>query len=57
MTSGPIGDRCQFGPNVTTRTAEHSFDAVRRARDLQYNLPVRIGNDVWVVETASVTSR
>ena len=43
-----IGDRCQFGPGVTICTAEHPLDATQRARGLQYNLPVRIGNDVWV---------
>jgi galactoside O-acetyltransferase len=43
-----IGDRCQFGPNVTICTAEHPLDADQRARGLQYNLPVHIGNDVWV---------
>ena len=43
-----VGDRCQFGPGVTICTAEHPLDAAQRARGLQYNLPVRIGNDVWV---------
>ena len=43
-----IGDRCQFGPNVTICTAEHPLDAGLRAQGLQYNLPVRIGSDVWV---------
>lgn len=43
-----IGDRCQFGPNVTICTAEHPLDAEQRSQGLQYNLPVRIGNDVWV---------
>ena len=43
-----IGDRCQFGPNVTICTAEHPLDASLRAQGLQYNLPVHIGNDVWV---------
>ena len=43
-----IGDRCQFGPNVTICTAEHPLDAKLRAQGLQYNLPVHIGNDVWV---------
>jgi galactoside O-acetyltransferase len=43
-----IGDRCQFGPGVTFCTAEHPLDAAQRAQGLQYNLPVHIGNDVWV---------
>ena len=43
-----IGDRCQFGPNVTICTAEHPLDAGLRAQGLQYNLPVHIGSDVWV---------
>ncbi|MBQ6524785.1 MAG: sugar O-acetyltransferase [Atopobiaceae bacterium] len=43
-----IGSRCQFGPNVTICTAEHPLDPSERARGLQYNLPVRIEDDVWV---------
>ena len=43
-----IGDRCQFGPNVTLCTAEHPIDPVRRAEGLQFNKPIRIGGDVWV---------
>ena len=43
-----VGNRCQFGPNVTICTAEHPLDAGQRAEGLQYNLPVRIGDDVWV---------
>lgn len=43
-----VGDRCQFGPNVTICTAEHPLDAAQRAKGLQYNLPVHIGSDVWV---------
>lgn len=43
-----IGDYCQFGPNVTICTAEHPLDPALRKKGLQYNLPIRIGNDVWV---------
>lgn len=43
-----IGDYCQFGPNVTICTAEHPLDPSLRRQGLQFNLPVRIGNDVWV---------
>lgn len=43
-----VGDGCLFGPNVTICTAEHPLSPAERRKGMQYNLPVRIGNDVWV---------
>ncbi len=43
-----IGDGCMFGPNVTIATAGHPIQPKLRERQLQYNLPVHIGNNVWV---------
>lgn len=43
-----IGDHCMFGPNVTIATAGHPIDGELRRRGLQFNMPVRIGSNVWV---------
>ena len=43
-----IGDRCLFGPNVTIATAGHPIQPALRAMGYQYNIPVHIGNNVWV---------
>lgn len=43
-----IGDFCMFGPNVTVATAGHPIDGKLRRRGLQFNMPVRIGRNVWV---------
>ncbi len=43
-----IGDRVMFGPNVTIATANHPIAPELRARGLQYNRDVHIGNDVWI---------
>lgn len=43
-----VGDRVMFGPNVTIATANHPILPELRARSLQYNRSVRIGNNVWL---------
>lgn len=43
-----IGDHCMFGPNVTVATAGHPIDPELRSQGLQFNMPVRIGRNVWV---------
>lgn len=43
-----VGDRVKFGPHVTITTAGHPVDPELRARGLQFNREVRIGNNVWV---------
>lgn len=43
-----VGDGCLIGPNVTLVTACHPVDPKLRAHGLQYNLPVTIGNHVWL---------
>ena len=37
-----------FGPNVTITTANHPIEPELRARGLQYNKDVRIGNNAWI---------
>ncbi len=43
-----VGDCVMFGPNVTVATAAHPTEPTLRRRGLQYNVPVRIGSNVWV---------
>jgi galactoside O-acetyltransferase len=43
-----IGDYTMIGPNVTIATAGHPIDPELRSRGLQYNMPVRIGNNCWL---------
>ncbi len=43
-----IGDRVMIGPNVTIATANHPISPELRARSLQYNRSVSIGNNVWI---------
>lgn len=43
-----IGDYVMIGPNVTIATAGHPVQPELRRRAIQYNLPVRIGNNVWL---------
>ena len=43
-----IGDSCMFGPNVVLATAGHPIEPGLRREVYQYNLPIRIGNNVWI---------
>ena len=43
-----IGDYTMLGPNVVIATAGHPIDPELRQRGLQYNMPVRIGNNCWL---------
>lgn len=43
-----VGDRVMFAPNVTVATAAHPINSALRAQAMQYNLPVHIGNNVWI---------
>ncbi|MBQ9472343.1 MAG: sugar O-acetyltransferase [Ruminococcus sp.] len=43
-----IGDRVLIGPNVTIATANHPQQAELRAKGLQYNIDVRIGENSWL---------
>lgn len=49
-----IGDHVMIGPNVTIATAAHPLDAALRARGLQYNRPVHIGENVWIGANAAI---
>ncbi|MFD0892681.1 sugar O-acetyltransferase [Luteolibacter ambystomatis] len=43
-----IGDQVLIGPNVSIYTAGHPIDPVTRAQDVEFALPVTIGNRVWI---------
>jgi len=44
-----VGDYCAFGPNVVVATAGHPvWPDLRKDTGLQYNAPVRIGNNCWI---------
>ena len=43
-----VGDKVMFGPNVIIATANHPIDPELRARGLQYNKDVHIGDNVWI---------
>ena len=43
-----IGDNVLIAPNVTVATAAHPIGPALRRQALQYNLPVYIGNNVWI---------
>ena len=43
-----VGDKVMFGPNVTITTANHPINAELRARGLQYNKDVFIGENAWI---------
>ncbi|WP_320824241.1 sugar O-acetyltransferase [Reinekea sp.] len=43
-----IGDHVMFGPNVTLATAGHPIEPEHRKKVAQFNVPIRIGNNVWI---------
>ena len=43
-----VGDKVMFGPNVTIATAGHPIDPELRYQAMQYNIPVHIGENVWI---------
>ncbi len=43
-----VGDSVMFGPNVVVATAGHPVDPELRRRVAQYNIPVHIGDNVWI---------
>ena len=43
-----IGDHVMLGPNVTLCTATHPISPRLRQQEIQYNLPIHIGENVWL---------
>ncbi|WP_372880761.1 sugar O-acetyltransferase [Psychromonas sp.] len=43
-----IGDHVMIGPNVTIATAGHPIEPQLRKKVAQFNIPVHIGQNVWI---------
>lgn len=43
-----IGDHTMIGPNVTIATAGHPILPELKEREMQYNVDVKIGRNVWI---------
>ena len=43
-----VGDKVMFGPNVTLATANHPINPELRAKGLQYNKDIHIGENSWI---------
>lgn len=43
-----VGNKVMFGPNVTVATAGHPIEPHLRDLQMQYNIPVHIGRNVWI---------
>ena len=43
-----IGDHTMIGPNVTIATAGHPILPKLREKEMQYNVDVKIGRNVWI---------
>ncbi|MFC7876444.1 sugar O-acetyltransferase [Isoptericola sp. NPDC057391] len=56
VDDGPIriGDHVLIGPNVTITTAGHPLDPDLRRDAAQFNLPVTIGDNVWIGSGVSI---
>ena len=47
-TENYVGDNVLFGPNVTLCAGTHPIHIELRRKQAQYNLPIHIGNNVWI---------
>ncbi|CAM4174211.1 sugar O-acetyltransferase [Lederbergia lenta] len=43
-----VGDNVLFGPNVTVSAGTHPVHPKLRSKQAQYNVPIHIGNNVWI---------
>ncbi len=43
-----VGDKTMIGPNVTIATAGHPIQPTLRYLEMQYNIDVHIGKNVWI---------
>lgn len=43
-----IGDDVRIGPNVGLYSVNHPVDPEERKTDMEYGLPITIGNNVWL---------
>lgn len=52
-----IGDHTMIGPNVTIATAGHPILPELREKEMQYNVDVKIGRNVWIGAGAIIVPR
>lgn len=43
-----VGNNVMFGPNVTLSAGTHPIHPELRSKNAQYNLPIQIGDNVWI---------
>lgn len=43
-----VGNNVLFGPNVTVSAGTHPIHLELRSKQAQYNIPIHIGNNVWI---------
>lgn len=43
-----VGNNVMFGPNVTLSAGTHPIHPELRSKQAQYNIPIHIGNNVWI---------
>ncbi|MGL5559578.1 MAG: sugar O-acetyltransferase [Paraclostridium dentum] len=43
-----VGNNVMFAPNVVIASATHPIHPELRRKQAQYNLPIHIGNNVWI---------
>ncbi|HHQ4320015.1 sugar O-acetyltransferase [Clostridium perfringens] len=43
-----VGNNVLFGPNVTVLAGTHPIHPELRSKQAQYNIPIHIGNNVWI---------
>ena len=43
-----VGNNVMFGPNVTVSAGTHPINPELRSKQAQYNIPIHIGNNVWI---------
>lgn len=43
-----VGNNVLFGPNVTVSAGTHPIHTELRSKQAQYNIPIHIGNNVWI---------
>lgn len=43
-----VGDNVMIGPNVIISAGTHPINPILRSKQAQYNIPIFIGNNVWI---------
>ncbi|MGL4374632.1 MAG: sugar O-acetyltransferase [Turicibacter sp.] len=49
-----VGNHVMFGPSVTVSAGTHPIHPKLRSQQAQYNLPIHIGNNVWIGANAVI---